>query len=602
MPTLNVKLFLRLLAVLIAIGGTLTGLYFYQVDRIPEALLWQANNAVEKGKADKAMGFMRQYLEFRPDDYDQAVKLGDMILERSRNYKDLNNAQFLFERVLRESPDRPDVARKLVGLCIRMNRPGDALIHAERLLKQTPNDGDLLAQIGECQLAQAKYDEAFKSLDAAILYAPANVRAHAQRANLMFKHLNKPEEAKAAVDQMIRLNSTKPEAFLIRARFYRNENRFDECLADLDSIFKIEADHLEGLLLSAEVHQQKGELRRAKETLRRVIALAPRDVRGYRTLSWLEVVSGNPAEAVAVLEKGASLLPAEPELLTPLADMWIQDGNTDKVQETIKKLEGKKSLPQANYLRARLMMRQGQWNEALSTLEALRTEAVGNTYLAAQLNLLIASCHERRGDFDSQIEALKRVFTFDPANLGARIALANANLDAGRFDEAMKDYAQAAKSPLAGLGVKTTHLSLAMRQARNANAPAETWTKLEADVQALSRQHPNVPDPVMLAAELASLRGDAEKGRAILQQACQKRPDDPRLWSALAAQVARFEGTIPAMRILGEAQLATGDSVDLRLARARLWADDFRAGRADRLQTLEELPANACNSSATTPV
>src|SRR5438105_1738764 len=131
MPILNSKLLLRVIAVLIALAGGLAVLHHVQAGRVPEAILWQANDAAEKGRTDKAIFYLKQYLEFRPDDYDTAVRLADLMLERAVSVKDFSNALFLYERVLREAPQRSDVARKLVDLCMRLNRHADALAHAE---------------------------------------------------------------------------------------------------------------------------------------------------------------------------------------------------------------------------------------------------------------------------------------------------------------------------------------------------------------------------------------------------------------------------------------------------------------------------------------
>src|SRR5688500_12880336 len=112
MPILNKKLFLRLLAALIVIGGGLVVLHQVQAGRVPEALLWQADAALEKGRSDKAIGYLKQYLQFRPDDHDTTVRLADLMVERAGSMKEWQGAQTLYERVFREDPQRTDVARK----------------------------------------------------------------------------------------------------------------------------------------------------------------------------------------------------------------------------------------------------------------------------------------------------------------------------------------------------------------------------------------------------------------------------------------------------------------------------------------------------------
>src|SRR4051812_21896909 len=111
MPILNKKLLLRLVALILVLAGGFVVLHHVQAGRVPEALLWQADAALEKGRTDKAILYLRQYLEFRPDDYDTTVHLADLMVERAATAKDIQNAHFLYERVLRESPGHTDVAR-----------------------------------------------------------------------------------------------------------------------------------------------------------------------------------------------------------------------------------------------------------------------------------------------------------------------------------------------------------------------------------------------------------------------------------------------------------------------------------------------------------
>lgn len=588
MPILNKRLLLRLVVLLLVLAGSLFGVHRVQANRVPTALLWHANNAAEKGKTDKAIAYMRQYLEFRPDDHDQAVKLGEMILDRATTYKDYTNAHFLFEKILREAPQRDDVARKLVTLCLLLGRSEDALIHAERLLKQTPNDGVLLGQLAECQMLQNKPDAAKQSFEAALATNPKIVRPYDQYARLLVRHFNKPQEAGNVLDRMCHANPGSAEAFLLRAKHWRAENKAAECLRDLERVLLHDPENADALVLLAEVEQGRGNLRRAKSTLAALIATYPRDVRGYRALSWLNLVTGNQADAIACLEQGTRVLPDAPELLTPLADIWIEQGETERATTVVKKLESRKDAqPQWKYLRGRLMMKEGKWNEALAILDGLRTEAMAMQGLAQQLNLLVAACHERRGDQEAQRDALKRILAADPTHLAGRVALGNAYLASGSRELALKEYQAAARIPYASTAVWLTYANLRMSLAKEKNANADEWRNVRTLLMELRRQHKHVLEPILMQAEVEAYNGQWVAALKIVRDECQRRPEDPRLWSALADLTARGQGTMAAAQVLSEAQLAVGDSVELKLARARLWMDDPFAGRTQRLAELE---------------
>src|SRR5262249_2778685 len=154
--------------------------------------------------------------------------------------------------------------------------------------------------------------------------------------------------------------------------------------------------------------QGRGDIPRARQTLTAAVELYPRDLRMYRSLSWLEVCLGNLPGAVACLGQGGRELPHATDLLTPLADLRTQQNELDRVRDILAMLEKRRApASQISYLRGRLLMQQGKWADAVAVLEPLRTEAVAMPGLAAQLSLLLSICHERRGDRDAQAEALQ---------------------------------------------------------------------------------------------------------------------------------------------------------------------------------------------------
>src|SRR5437667_1896318 len=134
MPTINKGLLLRLFIGLVLVISGLVIAREIQADRIPEALLRQAERSVEQGKNDKAIAFTQQYLQFRPNDHQAAMNLGELLLKRGKSHKELTNVMGIYEKILRENPSQEEVRRKLVDLCLQLNRPADAMIHAKPLI------------------------------------------------------------------------------------------------------------------------------------------------------------------------------------------------------------------------------------------------------------------------------------------------------------------------------------------------------------------------------------------------------------------------------------------------------------------------------------
>src|SRR5687768_14545681 len=92
MPTINKRFLLKLVLFVLASAGFLFGAHTLQARRIPDALRQQADRAADAGKAEAAVHYLRQYLEFEPEDVDAQVKLADLLKQRtatSRGYAEL---------------------------------------------------------------------------------------------------------------------------------------------------------------------------------------------------------------------------------------------------------------------------------------------------------------------------------------------------------------------------------------------------------------------------------------------------------------------------------------------------------------------------------
>ena len=82
MPTINKRFLLKLVLVLAAFAGVLVGAHAVQAERIPVALKRQSERAADAGKLDMAVHYLRQYLEFHPEDVDSQVRLAELLAKR----------------------------------------------------------------------------------------------------------------------------------------------------------------------------------------------------------------------------------------------------------------------------------------------------------------------------------------------------------------------------------------------------------------------------------------------------------------------------------------------------------------------------------------
>src|SRR5688500_384632 len=89
LPTINKKFLLQLVVVVAVLAGGLVLAHTVQAGRIPDALMAQAERAHEQAaddpkKADAAIAYLRQYLEFCPTDVEATEKLSGWLRDRTR--------------------------------------------------------------------------------------------------------------------------------------------------------------------------------------------------------------------------------------------------------------------------------------------------------------------------------------------------------------------------------------------------------------------------------------------------------------------------------------------------------------------------------------
>lgn len=598
MPTINRRFLLKLVLVVLGLGGSLAAAHALQARRIPDALRRQADRSADGGKTDAAVHYLRQYLEFEPTDVDAHVRLIELIRSRTTTGRAQNELVFLYDKVLRLDPERDDTRREALAHCLKVGRFSDATTHADALLKKFPDEGALWQQLGTAQLGLNQIPDARRSLESAVAKAPAQMLNYQRLAQLLWKNQSDPAGARAVLDRMVVAVPLEPQAYLVRAKFETYVAEDDEranravnlepACRDLRRVLELDPENAEASLLLAEILQKGRDIPAAHAILRDAAALYPRELKLVRALAWLELIRGNVPAALAALEDGLKYTPDGFDLLVPLADLLVQQGDTARTSDILRRLEAKRLPPtQVTYLKARLAMRQEKWAESIELLEKLRAGSGSSPGLETQANLLLATCYERTGDGENQERALKRVIAAEPSHVAARVGVSLLFQNLGRFDESMRELDLAVSSPLAPGSVVSQWVRMKAHRLRQSGASPDDWRKLDAAVTTLAPRFGMASsEPVILRADVLAAQAKYAEAAQLLRRAASSRPGDTRLWAALAHAAADAGGTAAGLAVVDEAQAAAGDGPDVRVARARLYARE--PGRVRPLAPLAE--------------
>lgn len=588
LPTINKKFLLKLVVVVVLLAGGLVLAHTVQAGRIPDALLAQADRAHEQAaedpkKADAAIGYLRQYLEFRPADVDAMEKLAGWLRER-RKGGDPSDLLRLYDKILAADANRHDTRREALKVSLRMARFTDAESHAAVLTQQFPNDPQLWLDLAYARRGLQKHAEARECYEAALKADPKLSIAYQEYAEYLVNDVKAKDEAKKVLDRLVAARPTDGGALAARGRFKAVTEDDAGAVADARKALELEPTCADAMMLLAEQMQKGRDVQAAVDLYKEGIKNHPKDARFVRGLAWLEVNRGNTGASVAALEDGMTRVGEKDafDLLVPLADLLLQLRDADRAKGLIKKLEGLKVTDkarqrtvqmQALYLKGRLAMSETRWPEAVDLLTQLRSQAGELLGLECQVNLLLSLCHQRMGQFDQEEQTLKLLLGKDPNHAAARVTLGTAYLNAGRFDEAIVEFEHAARSRFATAGTRATLLKMKAARLRMTGGDKKGWDEIENQARQFAPAF-NGTDLALLRAELFTLKRTPDRAIAAVRDEAMKRPTDGRLWAAYAISAADYAGVPAGLSILDEAQAMCGDRAELRLARAALYARD----------------------------
>jgi tetratricopeptide (TPR) repeat protein len=620
----NVKLILILLGVVASLGLGVHLLHRVQVVRSARGLLTRSRLAEKQGRADRAEDYLSRYLVYRPDDVDAMFRYGVLLDKHADSEEQLNRALRVYKKAVQLEADRKEIRRRLVDLAMRLSRSdpqmfATAKTHAEVLLKDSPEDGELMYILGVCEESRGRFREAAELYEKARHQDSARIDSYVRLARLLRDRMNEPTRADrvmepgSAGDDLVSANGKSAAAYLERAR-YRRKYALPKVdpEADVARALELAPDNSEVLLAAAESALQKGKVEAARKSLQRGIELDKLNPAMYQGLADLELQQSQTESAANWLRKGVEALrPGPPDqrvgLAWSLADSLIRAGHLEEADKVMADLESSKVRPELlEYLKASRLVARKKWPEAARALRALQP-ALGAASefqgLTKRSLILLGLCYQRLGNLDQRYDAYRRAVTIDLSNdpmwTTARMGLASALADLNRIDEALEQYRIAlAKEPRAGLALTRLQVVRNLNRTtgeRNWQEIGRTLDAVEQRLMGLAGSEPASAEATVLRAEVLAAQGQFSSARQLLEQALAKYPNQVDIWVTLANLAGREGKPEETLSRLDEAQKRVGDLVELRLARAGYWV---RRGGSEAPGALTKLEDGAESFSA----
>lgn len=567
MKRLNVKLLVILFVGVVVLTGAAFGLWMMNTSRTLDALKIEAQKLEEEGETQKAIEYYGRYLRQVPEDSEAAGQYAMLVADWAEEPgapRQANQLAFQeLERALRLDSSRDDIRRRLIKYTMARRRIADAIQHINVLLEQYPADGELYARLAQCHASQNRLDEAQEAFEKSLEADPQRVDSYLAFAVMLRGKRDDVEAANQLIDTMVETNPEDYRAHLARCTYLLAYNMTEEAWVDIQKAAELAPEEMEVLLTAANVARQTKRRDEAAQFLAKAREIDGENQEVFRQLASLAYESSDPELAMKYVDEGIEKVPDSRALLEMKASLHIEKDELEQAQEAIAKLDAlRHDVEKLDFLRAQVLLREGQFVRAAQLLESIRPLLVRDTFNRIRTNLTLITCYEKLGQTDLVIDACNRVLADDPQNELARRRRVGAHMQNEQYDLANQeaDDGSANMAPVAFQTMIGKQLGLPEDQrdwsrASDYIAAIRQRTSEIEDDEIRARQETNI---LLYEAEIKFHQGDLAEAERLIREARDAYPDDATMWVALANFKQRTEGIDAMFAVLDEAEEKLG--------------------------------------------
>ncbi|MBN1912299.1 MAG: tetratricopeptide repeat protein [Pirellulales bacterium] len=587
----------RFLTILVVCGVVLAvGVYFlhdFQVRRQAKAELQAAQDAKEAGpeRYEDAFRFYSRYLRINPKDTDAREELGLLcIAPEVGQYED---GCVLLEEVVRQDSGRSKARRELVKLYMRrgISHLRQAEEHLKVLLKESPDDAELLVWRGQCHRGRDQVAEAEECFKSAIDKAPKSLDAYLAMASLLGSQPDREKEAEGWIDKMVENNPTSADAYSRRGRYRSNNQRLDEAEKDAQESLKLDPDNEQALSLAARCAVARNDCDAARKYAARLLETYPRNVESYHALSVVENLESHPEKALEWLDKGITAT-RYPYLLWEKGMLLVSLKRTDEAEKTLEKLEQYTHFNSdlRGHLEAMISYLRGDWAKAVEKFEEVRpglSQLPGRKGLVDTGHLAAIECYRRLGRTELAKQARKKAEETGAASAPRNPMVAIVGLIAdGKIDQAIAvcRAVLASEDPPPATNLLLAQ-ALMTKNLRIKDPASRQWAEVEAAFSEAAKAMPDSLEVILGQSSLLVAQGRRDEVPKHLRSAIGTQQKRRARWSALINSIEQESDTARAAALL-DASLVGWAKDNAGITRAK---ELLEAG--DREQALKTLAA-----------
>ncbi|HEV2426260.1 MAG TPA: tetratricopeptide repeat protein [Terriglobia bacterium] len=435
---------------------------------------------------EKAITEYKAAMAADPDSLFLRTQLAELYYRADRVGDAVREAQ----AVLQVNPDEVDAHRLLAGIYLHSLGDNEAAANSEATIKKAigefeavtrldPKDTDSLIALGRLYRVTNQNSKAEDAFRKAIEAEPGSKPALSYLAQLYLDQGNYPDAI--ATLQRIPSGEMDASALVMLGQAYLENHNYDQAVDAYSRALQQDPENQELRQYYAEALLNAGKNGDARAQFQKILKTDPNDGAAWLRIGHLDRVEGKFDEGREELAKAQTLLPDNPEVAYEQATLEEAAGNDDKAAAILQTLLKNSEKPDGHYTmgesanRAVFLERLGliyrnqeKYDQAIATFR--QVEGLGSNQAAhgealvidtlrvsrqpakamaeadaavakypkdRQLALVRASLLGEQGKPDEAVKELNGMLTGSPSDFEVLITLAQVNLQAKRFDDAL---------------------------------------------------------------------------------------------------------------------------------------------------------------------
>ena len=275
---------------------------------------------------EEADSLYRQAIAMRADYVQAYINRGDVLIKMGRHAEALE----VYHDALKHEPENPDLYYNLGVVHIEWGEPDIALQHFEQALVIDPehiqaltNSAVLMQETGKSDLRPMAYKRLFLVLEK-LLSSTKEKKNHESAGvdrvyfNLGMLGMDDGDSLNAEMwfKKAVELKRGFRSALFNLALLLNEQKRPLEALPYLQELMLYHPDHIKGLILLGDIYTNHvGDLSKAEECYKTIVAIDPTHVQGHHNLCVVMVEQGNLHSALECLKHVLRLAPEEDYIL-----------------------------------------------------------------------------------------------------------------------------------------------------------------------------------------------------------------------------------------------------------------------------------------------